>query len=93
MVTTRKNSFIKDLKIQTTVTKTELIGSVQGGMKYRNLKNIHFQKKDTKVKNETILHFMTTFLNFALRIQTDGAERVLKPIATCFIRCKQITIT
>ena len=42
MVTTRKNSFIKNLKIQTTVTKTELIGSVQGGMKYRNLKNIHF---------------------------------------------------
>ena len=42
MVTTREKSFIKNLKTQTTTTKIGLIGSVQGEMKYRNLKSIHF---------------------------------------------------
>ena len=28
---------------------------------------------------------MTTFHNFALRIQTGGARRVLKPKGTCLI--------
>ena len=35
---------------------------------------------------------MTTFHNFAFRIQTGGATMVLKPNGTCLIRCNQITI-
>ena len=45
------------------------------------------------LKAKKILHFMTTFHNLALRIQTAGAKRVLKANAICLIRCKQITIT
>ena len=37
-----------------------------------------------KGKNITILHFITTFYNCALRIQTGGATRVLKSNGTVF---------
>ena len=37
-----------------------------------------FLEKETKAINITILNFITTFLNFALRIQTGGATKVLK---------------
>ena len=46
------------------------IGSVQVEIKSQNLKNVQFQKKDARVKNITILHFMETFHNCALRIET-----------------------
>ena len=36
---------------------------------------------------------MTTFHNFALRIQAGGATRMLKHNGTWLIRCKQIIIT
>ena len=84
MVATRK---------KTTTAKIGLTGSLQVEIKCYILKNVIFWKKGTKVKNITILHFMTTFHNFALRIRTGGASWVLKPNETCLIRCKQITIT
>ena len=49
-------------------------------IKYHNLKNVNFKKKGAKDKNVTILLFMTTFHNFAFRIETGWAPRVVKPI-------------
>ena len=39
-----------------------------GENKYCNLKIVHFEKKDQKIK--TFLHVMTTFHNFAIKIET-----------------------
>ena len=55
-------------------------------------KKCKFLEKGNESTSITILHFMSTFHNFALRIQTGGATGVLKHNGTCLIRCKQITI-
>lgn len=47
--------------------KIWLIGSVQGEIIN---KNVQFQKKSAKIKNTIKLHFMKSFHNFALRIDT-----------------------
>ena len=39
-------------------------------LEFHGMKNLNYQKKGAKTKNITILHFMTTFHNFALRIET-----------------------
>ena len=36
--------------------------------------------KTQKLKNITISHFTTTFHNFALKIETGWATRMIKPI-------------
>ena len=72
MVAARKKSFVKNLNLidSNYYCKNWLIGSLQDEIKYHNLKNVNFQKKGAKDKNITILLFMTTFHNFALRIET-----------------------
>ena len=47
-------------------------------IKFYNLKNVHFKKNCAKVKTITTLHFMTTFHNFAPRIETGWPARVVK---------------
>ena len=47
--------------------KIWLIASVQGEIIN---KNVQFQTKSAKVKNAIKLHFMISFHNFALRIDT-----------------------
>ena len=60
------------LQIQTTTDKIKLIGSlILGEIKFCNLKNERFEKKIKKLKNITILHFMTTFHNVTLKIETS----------------------
>ena len=38
------------------------------------------KKRVRKLKNMTFLHFMTIFHNFAFKIETGRAKRVVKPI-------------
>ena len=39
-----------------------------------------FSKRAEKLNNITFLHFMTTFHNFTLKIDTSHVKRVVKPI-------------
>ena len=39
------------------------------------------RKKAQKLKSMLFFHFTTTFYNFALKILTSWAERVVKPIS------------
>ena len=48
--------------------------------KYYNFKKLHFEKNCPKVKKHIIFPFMTTFYNFALKIETNWAKKVVKPI-------------
>ena len=48
--------------------------------KCHNLKKEHFEKKVPKVKKKITLQKVPTFNNFALIIETSGAERVTKHI-------------
>ena len=63
--------------------ENKLIGYlILGEIKFWNLKNKHFEKKSPKIeKNITILHFMTTFHNVALEIETSfNLQMCLSPL-------------
>ena len=63
--------------------ENKLIGYlIIGEIKFWNLKNKHFEKKSPKIeKHITILHFMTTFHNVALKIETSfKLQRYLSPL-------------
>ena len=70
--------------MQTTTEKFELIGYlILGEIKLCNFKNIHFEKKNPKSlkKNTTILHFMTTLNNVALKIEIGfELQGCLRPV-------------
>ena len=54
--------------------KNELTEQVLGKKKCCNIKNVHFKKKDLKkLKTKTFLHFITTFRNFAFKVESDCA--------------------
>ena len=53
--------------------KNELIGQVQGEKICHNHKTVHVEEKGLKVKKH-FLHFMTTFHNFAVKIEIAGAK-------------------
>ena len=60
--------------------KIGLVGSAQGETKYHKLKNVYFKEKGAKDKSITILLFMSNFHNFAYKLKTGWATRVVKPI-------------
>ena len=71
------------LQIQTTTEKIKLTGYlILGEIKFCNLKNEHFEKKEPKkLKNIMILHFMTTFHNVAFKVETSfKLQRCLSPL-------------
>ena len=59
--------------------KIELIGYALGEMKMSQPQNVHFKKISPKVKNQNS-KFLSTFYNFALKIENCWAERVVKSI-------------
>ena len=56
------------LQIQTTSEKIELISTKRDKMSQP--KNVHFEKKDPKIKSMTISLFMTTFHDVILKVET-----------------------
>ena len=69
--------------MQTTTEKIKLIGYlILREIKFRSLQNEHSEKKSLKSEeNITILYFMTTFHNVALKIETSfRAQRCLSPL-------------
>ena len=46
--------------------------------KFRNLKNVHFEKKDQKVKNIILYNFITTIHSFVLKMKTVFDKKVVK---------------
>ena len=81
MVAMSKKCSIKNLNIMdlNTSEKTGLAGSLQGDIKHHNFKN-YFQKKGAKDKNISILLSMPTLHNFAHKVKTGRATRVVQPI-------------
>ena len=57
--------------------KIELIGYALGEIKMSQPQNVHFKKISPKVKNQNS-KFLSTFYNFALKIENCWAERVVK---------------
>ena len=58
--------------MQTKNEKIKLIGYlILGEIKFWNLKYEQFEKRSPKMEKITILHFMTTFHNAALKIETS----------------------
>ena len=55
-------------------------GQLYLSIKYHNLKYVNLQKEGAKDKSIKILLYMTTFHNFAVRMETGWATRVVKPI-------------
>ena len=71
------------MQIQTATEKIKLTEYlILGETNFWNLKNEHFEKKRPKgEKNITILRFMTTFHNVALKIETSlKLQRCLSPL-------------
>ena len=67
----------------TTTEKIKLIGKmILGEIKFCNLKNEHFEEKSPKIeKNVTILQFMSTIHNVALKTETSfKLQRCLSPL-------------
>ena len=61
------------LEIKTATEKIKLTGYlILGEIKFCNLKNENFEQNSPRCsKNVTILHFMTTFHNVALKIEAS----------------------
>ena len=78
----REKRFIKKLNFIDRYyhCKIELIVWAVGQKKCHNFKNINFKKKGSKVKKNYVLHFMTNFHNFALKINTIWAKRAIRSI-------------
>ena len=60
--------------------KIQLIRLALGQKKILKLKNVPFEKKGLTVKKHKILHFITTFHNFTIKIETSWAKRLVKLI-------------
>ena len=58
--------------------RIELTGQPLGEKKCHNLKNVHFGKKYLKIKKHIFL-LMTTFYDFALKIEASWAKKDVKP--------------
>ena len=48
--------------------------------KCHNLKSEYFEKKYPKTKKKEFLPGLTNFYNFALKIETSSAKKIVKPI-------------
>ena len=69
--------------MRTATEKIALIGSPLGKKKCHNLKNVRFVNKCPKIKKQKKLKtfpLMTTFYNFAFKIETSIGKMVVKPI-------------
>lgn len=55
---------------KTTTGKIELTRQVLSQEKFCNIENVNFDKNGSKVENSTFLHFMTSFHNFSLILET-----------------------
>ena len=60
--------------------------------KFHNMKNIHFEKKCPKIKKHIIFPLITIFYNFALKLETSWAKKVVKPILETWNAVNDVTV-